>query len=435
MARALLCCLAGCSKPLQPLPEQSIRPLLGVQDWIREDHFEQAKRRPSSPYQTALVAYRFNAWTYAEMDPASRRVGSVREGRVVWGKAEASHRGCPEGWYALAQGGYACASGSFRRVDDEAAEARDLTPALDRALPYDYVQVTRGAARYDRIPSAEEECRLGSADTAPGAPLDRRMDGDFFLAVAAREEDHGRSFYRTLRDKYVHVEEVTSLPHSQLHGKKDPALPIAFVLEPDTPLLSLGDGAAREIGRAERYSTFPLDRMVTRAQERYAVDPQGRAAPASAVRVVRPLARPAEVGPGEKWIVVDLSDQTLVAYEGDRPVLATLVSSGREGHETPTGSFRIRTKYVSKTMRGEDPADGPYEVHEVPWTMYYNGAYALHGAYWHDEFGHVKSHGCTNLAPADARWLLRWTDPPLPAGWHSILSEGAHAGTRVFFVP
>jgi hypothetical protein len=83
-------------------------------------------------------------------------------------------------------------------------------------------------------------------------------------------------------------------------------------------------------------------------------------------------------------------------------------------------------------MRGEDPVDGPYEVEEVPWTMYYSGGYALHGAYWHDQFGRVRSHGCTNLAPADARWLLRWTDPPLPAGWHSIRPPTRDGGTRVY---
>lgn len=369
------------------------------------------------------------------MDPGARRVGSVRAGRVVWGKAEASRRGCAAGWYSLASGGYACASGSFRRVGDDDADAPDRTPALDQALPYDYVQVTRGAARYHRLPRSDEECRLGNSDPPAGAPLHQRMDGDYFLAVAASEEDSGRAFYRTLKDRYVHAEDVVSLAPSRLHGKKHPSLPIAFVIAPSAELLAMNDGPPRPIGHAERYSSFPLDRIVTRGEERYALDRQGRATLASSVRVVWPHPRPAELAPREKWIVIDLSEQTLIAYEGDQPVLATLVSSGREGHETPAGSFRIRKKYISKTMRGYDPVDGPYEVQEVPWTMFYDGAYALHGAYWHDEFGHVKSHGCTNLAPADARWLLRWTEPRLPSRWHSVLSQEAQSGTRVYFVP
>ena len=71
-------------------------------------------------------------------------------------------------------------------------------------------------------------------------------------------------------------------------------------------------------------------------------------------------------------------------------------------------------------MRGEDPVDGPYEVSEVPWTMYYSGSYALHGAYWHDDFGKTRSHGCTNLAPADARWLFQYTDGRVPSSWHAL---------------
>jgi hypothetical protein len=69
-------------------------------------------------------------------------------------------------------------------------------------------------------------------------------------------------------------------------------------------------------------------------------------------------------------------------------------------------------------MDGSDPVDGDFEVEEVPWTMYYWGSFALHGAYWHDDFGQVRSHGCTNLAPADARWLFEWSSPSVPDGWH-----------------
>jgi hypothetical protein len=60
-------------------------------------------------------------------------------------------------------------------------------------------------------------------------------------------------------------------------------------------------------------------------------------------------------------------------------------------------------------MSGDDPVDGPYDIGEVPWVMYYKDSFAVHGAYWHDVFGVTRSHGCTNLAPADARWLLLWT--------------------------
>jgi len=429
--------LSGCVRAKQLSEEQSVQrrefPLIGVDDWIRDDRFGAQRLEPTGPFTSALIADRFDSWAYTAMNPASPRRGSVRAGRVVFGKAEPSHRGCSEGWFALAQGGYACNGGSFRRVASADAERHDVSPALDAALPYDYVQVTTpGAPRYDRIPRQDEERALGEERKARGGPVDVRMEGDYFLAVAEEKQDLDRRFYRTLRDKYVRVEDVETMSVSTLHGKKHPSLPLAFVIGAEEPLFTLRRAEREELGHAPRYSTFRLEQIVEWGQERYAVARDGRAVRASAVRVARAQPRPEGVGAREKWIAVDLSEQTLVAYEGDTPVLATLVSTGKAGHETPTGAFRIQNKFVSTTMSGEDAVDGRYEVEEVPWTMYYDGGYALHGAYWHDQFGEVRSHGCTNLAPADARWLLRWTDPPLPTGWQSIRPSTSHGGTRVY---
>jgi hypothetical protein len=140
---------------------------------------------------------------------------------------------------------------------------------------------------------------------------------------------------------------------------------------------------------------------------------------------------PPDLAPGEKWIEVDLSDQTLVAYEGDRPVLATMVSTGKEGFETPSGDFRIKSKHVATTMDGNTATDGPYSIEDVPWTMYFHRSYALHGAFWHRQFGIARSHGCVNLSAADARFLFSWTLPALPPGWHGVHAGRDRPGTRV----
>ncbi|KYF53088.1 hypothetical protein BE08_00505 [Sorangium cellulosum] len=67
----------------------------------------------------------------------------------------------------------------------------------------------------------------------------------------------------------------------------------------------------------------------------------------------------------------------------------------------------------------------------MPYTQYFHEGYALHGAYWHDEFGKARSHGCINLAPADAAWLFEWTEPAVPPEWHGALNiEGG--GTLVY---
>jgi lipoprotein-anchoring transpeptidase ErfK/SrfK len=146
---------------------------------------------------------------------------------------------------------------------------------------------------------------------------------------------------------------------------------------------------------------------------------------------------PGDLAPGEKWIDVDLTRQALVAFEGERPVFATLISSGRRNPQdkerdfpTPTGIFRVREKHVTATMDGDVASDGPYSIEDVPWVMYFQGSYALHGAFWHDAFGYPRSHGCVNLAPEDARTLFAWADPPLPDGWHGVFAP-ERAGTRI----
>ncbi|MFO0587686.1 MAG: L,D-transpeptidase [Polyangiaceae bacterium] len=139
---------------------------------------------------------------------------------------------------------------------------------------------------------------------------------------------------------------------------------------------------------------------------------------------------------GKKWIDVSIKKQLLVAWEGTRAVYGTLVSTGRGGMSDPEtttatirGTFFIRSKHVSGTMDGNAGQDS-FELHDVPFIQYFHEGYALHGAFWHDEFGRPRSHGCVNLAPTDAAWLFEWTDPIVPPEWHgAVNSEG---GTLVW---
>lgn len=105
-----------------------------------------------------------------------------------------------------------------------------------------------------------------------------------------------------------------------------------------------------------------------------------------------------------KWIDLDLSDQRLVAYVGIVPVYAIRVSTGIPRLPTIKGEFHIYRKLASTTMAGSG-----YYLPGVPWTMYYDRSYAIHGTYWHDNFGHPMSHGCVNLPTPDAKWLFDWT--------------------------
>lgn len=108
----------------------------------------------------------------------------------------------------------------------------------------------------------------------------------------------------------------------------------------------------------------------------------------------------------ERWIDVDLSEQTVIAFEGNRPVRQFIISSGLPGTPTVTGTFHIRTKVRTQTMSG----DG-YSLPNVEWVQYFYQDYALHGSYWHNNFGNPMSHGCVNMTNEDAKWLFDWTSP------------------------
>jgi hypothetical protein len=146
-----------------------------------------------------------------------------------------------------------------------------------------------------------------------------------------------------------------------------------------------------------------------------------------------PSPTPDRIGEREKWVDVNLRRQTLVAFEGTTPVFVTLISSGRNEHETVIGSFRIREKHIAATMHGDADfaTDGPYSIEDVPYIEYFSGSYAVHGAFWHSAFGYTKSHGCVNLAPWDAKALFSWTDPELPEGWHAVFATKDRPGSRV----
>jgi len=147
------------------------------------------------------------------------------------------------------------------------------------------------------------------------------------------------------------------------------------------------------------------------------------------VRATTVMAPPPDTGANERWFDIDLDQQVLVAYEGTRPVYATLVSTGKWKHETPTAITRVQSKHLAASMNS-DKGD-LYSVADVPWTMYYDGHYALHTSYWHDGFGYPLSHGCINLAPRDARVLYAWSSPDVPPGWTSVYGDEDSPGSLV----
>jgi hypothetical protein len=146
---------------------------------------------------------------------------------------------------------------------------------------------------------------------------------------------------------------------------------------------------------------------------------------------------PPEARPFEHWVDVDLSRQVVTAYEGEKPVYATLASTGvgkaDDVTATPVGVHRVWVKLRSTDMTNLEEADAEryYAIEDVPWVLFFKKGYGFHGAFWHRSFGHVRSHGCVNLTPLDAEHLFRWASPHLPAGWTAALPTDYDPGTLV----
>lgn len=263
-------------------------------------------------------------------------------------------------------------------------------------------------------------------------PLRILYSGDQWVSVDGEVEYEGERWFQINEGEFVRADALALASPSRFQGvylNEQPAAPFAWInrtVQPSRTPHGPADGGAPV------YQRYQI--VVIYAQEFwgsdeiwYLIGPDEWVEQSTVSRVtVDP--RPAEVGPGERWIEVDLFEQTLAAYEGERMVYATLISSGRSGSTwTDSGLFRIWFKLRAAKMSNPDVEDGSpawYFLEDVPWTMYFNGPTALHTAYWHDAFGFTRSHGCVNLAPRDAQWLFNWTSPYVPPDADSLLATG-----------
>lgn len=364
------------------------------------------------------------------LDAPAYHIGALRLGALVRVRgpvSDAPGDHCADAWLALEPHGVLCPEGRVA-LDATPPPVGAVLPPPDpeAVIPHRYVKATdRGAFRYDSPPDAKALAAVLAGDVDARRDYGARpLDGAYFLAIEKTVERPGQRWLKTHEGNYVRSAVTEPITPPALIGDELDAgeLPLAFVIEPGTPARS---PAGKVVGHAERYARVPLagdgrpddDDMVRTAD--------GYLLPADGLRIVRRHPRPAGIPDDARWLQVDVTHQTLLVYDGDEPVYASLVSSGKPGRDTPPGLHRVAYKHRTITMRGADQT-GPYEVQEVPWVLYYDGPYAIHGAYWHDTFGHTRSHGCTNLAPADARRVFRFMRPELPAGWHSSSEPGSY---------
>ena len=374
-------------------------------------------------YKAWGLATEIRVPVYNTLEQRRRVIGRIRRGSRVPVRLALTDQPCKyedvEGQWLETPGGFLCTSTGIV----VGASPRELWPRQrsvdpDQPMPFDFVKVTRvGVSRYSQ-PILDPELEVEPQTKA------------FFLAKDAVFTRGGKRWLRTVYGEHMLLKDTRPVIPSTLKGVELSAhqtLPIAFVIGPEAGVTVRCLRRKRTIrcGQAPKHSRFkPVDRVVDGLRE-YVRSDKGKLYPAEYVRTADVIDRPDDVPQGARWVHINLDEQIFVAYEGDIPQYTSLISSGVPGRDTPDGLYQTQRKYLTKTMRGPDETHERYRVEEIPWVMYYHGAYAVHGAYWHNQFGEVRSHGCTNVAPVDALWLFKWDQTEIPSGWHAnVKAEG-----------
>jgi hypothetical protein len=240
-----------------------------------------------------------------------------------------------------------------------------------------------------------------------------------YVSYVDFEETEAGRFFKLHDNTWVQVASRVSVPHSYPGGitfSRMPLNPFGWVLPfapsietKRTPGYDVEDPTGHSISQYQIVQVYSTRIVNNEEWDLIAPDEwiDGRY-----IGKVNPTTTPPAGIENGRWIEINLFEQTMAVYDQGRLVFATLIATGLDPFFTKPGLFQIQRKLDSTLMSGsfaEDRSDY-YYLEDVPWTMYYDHARALHGAYWRTAFGYPQSHGCVNLSPADSHWLYDWAN-------------------------
>lgn len=451
-----------------------------------------AQAEPAAPPKLRIHSVGQTTWIRARPEVKEGAfLGYLRTGSSmpVASEARVQGPGCPQGFWRVEPRGYVCHDRTVSLDPPEAFRlAAEATRGRPGPFPYGYA-ISNGTPMYNRVPTPAEQTRyerwLGAPGSRVSLPLtlrsheelasERRIDATHplpsflagggsarawpydlveqtiplgsMLAYTEVFEAEGRRWLLSADHTIVPADRVRPFEPSAFRGTplgRGVSLPIAWARTKSRPLhVRTADGfaVADEQLAVRSFVELTGQRVTDGARvllETKRASGRGQLwlAERDATVVEAETKLASGVRPGQKWMLIRLTQGTLVAYENLEPVYATLVSPGaggvpRKGGDlvkdstTPTGTYSITFKDRAATMSPEKGKDRSFWIADVPHTQYFHPPFALHAAYWHERFGDYVSAGCINASPLDAEHLFQWSDPPVPEGWQGATGAGA----------
>ncbi|MGB3717437.1 MAG: L,D-transpeptidase [Candidatus Promineifilaceae bacterium] len=247
-------------------------------------------------------------------------------------------------------------------------------------------------------------------------PVRNVGDGFLYATVNSWNEIDGETWYQINHREYVHEDDIQPVDVSGFQGVsvlRQPVRPFGWVVQDVQPSRQPDSEPSPLLTELPRYTFFEIYDAVIGQNDWIWYDiGNGRWIKQTYASIVDVSPRPGQVGLKEFWTEVDLYEQTFAAYEGDRMVYATLISSGLNRWPTREGLFQVWTRFVENKMSGAEGKVDYYFLEDVPYIMYFDhlNGIGLHGTYWHDRYGYKHSHGCVNMPILDAEWVFNWSE-------------------------
>lgn len=370
---------------------------------------------------------------YEKPTRGAAKVGYLHAGaQVPRAKEPYPGDGCAAAWYPIRPKGFVCIGvGASLDTQHPTLAAMALQPTLDQALPYTYARTTKETPVYEQSKQTKDHAVKQVGKLRRGAGL--AVVGSWHAKDEAGTEHRLGLMPNGL---FVRAADLKAATPSKFQGvvlDKEHELPVGFVVKRGVNFFKLEKGRPQKDSALEYHQRIELTgRFRTIDDLRYWATKDDRWVRHRDVTVIRRLHDFPDFAKGQKkWVDVSIVTGTLVAYEGTKPVFATLVSVGRDRlgdpkttASTERGTFQVVEKHV--TDRGLDPkASSPYEeIYDVPWSLVLSSGARLQAAFWHDRFGIEHSSGALEVSPADGAWLFGWATPALPEGWHGVNASG-----------